>query len=144
MNTAPLEDYEQDDEVITPTVWRDIEEKMKISFCRLHTYIAVHRPTGDFVGSTSVSSDLLQVDQGWQWETVVHADHRNMGLCRWLKAAMIEKLAVESPVIERIDTWNAGSNEPMLNINIAMGFKPIFTANTWQGDLEIARGFFRA
>lgn len=141
MNTAPLEDYEQDDEVITPTVWRDIEEKTNASFHGLHTLVAVHRPTGDFVGSTTVTTDLLQVDQGWQWETVVHSDHRNMGLGRWLKAAMVEKVAADHPSIERIDTWNAGSNEPMLNINIAMGFKPILTINTWQGDLEVARNF---
>ena len=54
---------------------------------------------------------------------------------------MIEKVAADHPSIERIDTWNAGSNEPMLNINMAMGFKPILTINTWQGDLEVARDF---
>ena len=138
MNTAPMEDYEQDDEVITPKVWRDIEEKVKASFHEMHTYVAVHRSTGEFVGSTTVTTDLLQVDQGWQWETVVHPDHRNMGLGRWLKAAMIEKIVAEFPDTERIDTWNAGSNEPMLNINIAMGFRLIQTSNTWQGDLETA------
>ena len=120
-------------------MWRDTEEKAKASQIVLNTYIAVHRPSGDFVGSTSVSTDLLQPDQAWQWETVVHPDHRNKGLGRWLKAAMIEEIVADHPQVDRIDTWNAGSNEPMLNINIAMGYEPIFISNTWQGDLAAAR-----
>lgn len=139
LNTAPMEGYEQDDEVITPKMWRDIEEKTKAAQTVLNTYIAVHLPTGAFVGSTTVQTDLLHPHQGWQWETVVHPDHRNKGLGRWLKAAMIERMAAEHPELAHIDTWNAGSNQPMLSINVAMGFKPILVTHTWQGNLFTAR-----
>ncbi len=139
MNTAPREDFEMDDENLTPEMWRDVEEKTTASFYELHTYVAVHRPTGDFVGSTTISTDTLQPEQAWQWETVVHPDHRNKGLGRWLKAANVVKVVEERPQADRVDTWNAGSNEPMLNINIAMGFKPILVADDWQGDLATAR-----
>lgn len=136
LNTAPREDLESDDEVTTPAIWRDTEEKQALKATDLRTYVAVHRPSGDFVGSTTVLTDRLQPDQAWQWETVVVPEHRDRGLGRWLKAAMIEKLVTEFPAVDRIDTWNAGSNEPMLNINIAMGFKPIHLSNTWQGKLQ--------
>jgi hypothetical protein len=43
------------------------------------------------------------------------------------------------PGVERIDTENAGSNAPMLSINIEMGFKPILVQNVWQGDLAMLR-----
>ncbi len=139
MNTAPFEDYERDDEVITPKIWREQEEKNAASFYDVYTYVTVHKPTGDYVGSTSVQTDQLQPDQAWQWETVVHPDHRQLGLGRLLKASMIEKIVSDQPKVDRIDTWNAGSNEPMLNINVAMGFKPILITNTFQGDLAAAR-----
>jgi hypothetical protein len=41
--------------------------------------------------------------------------------------------------VERIDTYNAGSNQPMLDINVAMGFKSIQLTNTYQGELSVAK-----
>ncbi len=139
MNTAPLEDYEREDEVLTPELWREQEQQMLESFNDLVTYVAVHVPTGDFVGSTTIATDRLQPDQAWQWETVVHPDHRNKGLGRLLKGAMMERVVADWPEVDRIDTWNAGSNEPMLNINISMGYKPIVITNTYQGPLSTVR-----
>ena len=139
MNTAPREDYEADDEVMTPKMWRETEAQSAASFNDLITYVAVHKASSDYVGSTTIQIDQLQPDQAWQWETVVHPDHRNKGLGRLLKAAMMERLNTDWPKVERVDTWNAGSNEPMLNINIEMGFKPIVITNTYQGDLASAR-----
>ncbi len=52
---------------------------------------------------------------------------------------MMERVVADWPKVERIDTWNAGSNEPMLKINIAMGFKPLVITNMYQGDLATAR-----
>ena len=139
MNTAPLEDFDWDDEVMTPENWRGMERMLDGSAKYLLTMIAVHTPTGDFVGSTSFQVDRLWRAQAWQWETVVHPDHRNRGLGRWLKGANALRLLDEHPEVERVDTENAGSNEPMLNINIAMGFKPIQVTNAWQGDTAEAR-----
>lgn len=139
MNTAPQEDFEQDNWVLTPAMWLDQETKLDLSQKDLHTLVAVHSGTGEYVGSTSIQTDRLHPEQGWQWETVVHPDHRNKGLGRWLKGGLIQRIASEYPVLERVDTWNAGSNEPMLNINVAMGFKPIVITMAWQGDLPEAR-----
>ena len=43
------------------------------------------------------------------------------------------------PTVTRIDTENAGSNAPMLGINVEMGFKPILIQNVWQGALATIR-----
>jgi len=144
MNTAPREDYEVEDEVLTPKMWRDTEKSVADSQCQLHNLIAVHEPSGDFAGFTQIKTQDLQPDLAWQWDTGVHPEHRNRGLGRWLKADMIRRIVEEFPEVSRVDTFNAGSNEPMLNINVEMGFAPVHISNTWQGDLATARERFRA
>lgn len=144
MNTAPMEDYEQDDETLTPEMWREAEQSVLGEQSRVHNLIAVHRPTGDFAGFTQIKTQDLQPDLAWQWNTGVHPDHRNKGLGRWLKADMIQRIVTEYPAVTRVDTYNAGSNEPMLNINIAMGFEPILLTTIWQGELATVRDRFEA
>ncbi|MFQ5523111.1 MAG: GNAT family N-acetyltransferase [Acidimicrobiia bacterium] len=139
MNTAPREDFEEEDETLTPEVWREIEERERLSQADLHCYVTVHKPTGDWVGYTTVETQRLHPIQAFQWDTAVHPDHRNRGLGRWLKATMIKRLRTEHPELEWIDTGNAASNEPMLNINLAMGFKPILRICNWQGELATVR-----
>jgi GNAT superfamily N-acetyltransferase len=133
MNTAPMEDFEFEDEVITPERWLEREQWLADNKRDLYAMVAVHTETGAYAGSTSISYDPLHPSQAWQWETVVHPDHRNKGLGRWLKGANILRILDERPDVERVDTWNAGSNEPMLNINVAMGFAPILFPEAWQG-----------
>ena len=139
MNTAPREDYEDEDQVMTPAMLRDIEVKQTARGRTMLTYVAVHRPTGQWAGFTTVAHQALEPRLAWQWDTGVHPDHRDMGLGRWLKAQMIKKLHHDYPDVQMIDTENAGSNEPMLNINVAMGFKPILVTNYWQGSLATLR-----
>ena len=38
-----------------------------------------------------------------------------------------------------IDTHNADSNQPMVDINVELGFRPVLMLNVWQGDLAKAR-----
>ena len=139
MNTAPLESLEEEDEVTTPETWRDVEDKMRMREREILTFVARHEPTGEFVGFTNVAYHRLQPDLVEQWDTGVDPQHRNKGIGRWMKAAMALKLRDEYPQVKRIDTENAGSNEPMLTINMEMGFKPIRIQNVWQGDLATLR-----
>ncbi len=139
MNTAPLDDYEQEPEVFTPVMWQDIVAQADATQHDLHTYVAVHKPSGDYVGSTTIQTDRLWPEQAWQWETVTHPDHRNKGIGRWLKAALIEHLLDAGHPVERIDTGNADSNAPMLAINVAMGYREMHKRHVYQGDLAKAR-----
>jgi len=139
MNTAPREDFEEDDEVLTPENWRETEANALDRGGQLHNLVAVHRPTGKLAGFTQINTLDLEPDLAWQWDTGVDPSHRNRGLGRWLKAAMIERVVEEFPLVRRVDTFNAGSNEPMLAINVEMGFRPIHIARAWQGSLATAR-----
>lgn len=144
MNTAPREDFEEEDEVLTPETWREMEDNVIASKGRLHNLIAVHRSTGDFAGYTQIKTQELQPDLAWQWDTGVDPAHRNKGLGRWLKAAMIERIVADHPRLSRVDTFNAGSNQPMLKINVDMGFRTVHVSHAWQGPLATVRERFRA
>ena len=139
MNTAPREDYIEEEETMTPEIWRDIEAKMALTGRDILSYVARHKPTGQFAGYTTVGQRRLQPDLVDQWDTGVDPEHRNKGIGRWVKAAMAFELRDRYPAVRRIDTENAGSNAPMLGINVEMGFKPILIQNVWQGDLATIR-----
>lgn len=135
MNTAPREDLEFEDMTMSPQKWRGIEAADLARGEHLEGFVAVHDPTGDWVGI----SELLFLEnnplQAYQGDTGVEPAHRNNGLGRWLKAASIKSFLQRHPEVERIDTENASSNEPMLNINIEMGYHPLHVDYAWQGEL---------
>ena len=139
MNTAPREDYEQEDEEVTPARMRGYEKQVHDAGGQLHHCVAVHKPTGDYAGYTTIRTKSLEPDAADQWDTGVDPEHRNKGLGRWLKAANIKDVVERFPEVERVTTDNAGSNAPMLNINIEMGFRPLQSIEAWQGDLATAR-----
>ncbi len=49
-----------------------------------------------------------------------------------LKAANAQQLLEHAPDTPAIITFNAEENEPMLRVNIDMGFKPIGAEGEWQ------------
>jgi GNAT superfamily N-acetyltransferase len=139
MNTAPLEDLEEDPETTSPELWRQIEESLEKSGEKLLVCVARHRTTSEFAGYTDLKYQGHFPQIAWQWDTGVHPDHRNRGLGRWLKATMTGRVVETHPAVQYIDTFNAGSNEPMLNINIEMGFLPLATFVNWQGETAAIR-----
>lgn len=139
MNEAPMEDFIHEDEHTTPELWRNLEKELAHRKDRLLTYVAVHRPTGDFVGFTNLNYMEYFPEQAWVWNTGIDPKHRNLGLGRWVKAAMTLRMLDEYPEVERLDTFNAGSNEAMLNINVEMGFKPMMVQVNWQGDTAMMK-----
>lgn len=139
MNTAPMEEFDLEDRQMTPDQWRSIETHLESRGYDLHALAAVHEPTGDFAGMTTLHYLRHNPTLAHQGDTVVAVEHRNRGLGRLLKAAMVKEFLAEHPDVERIDTGNAGSNEPMLAINIEMGFQTILQLSAWQGTISAAR-----
>jgi mycothiol synthase len=139
MNTAPLEGLELEDFSMSPEKWRDIERSDLAQGGHLEGFIAVHEPTGAWVGLSEIFFLDHQPDRAYQGDTGVDPAHRNKGLGRWLKAVSIKSFLDRHPDVVRIDTENAGSNEPMLNINIEMGYEPLHVNYAWQGDVVTVR-----
>jgi mycothiol synthase len=136
MNTAPREEFEEEDEVFTPERIAEQERVFEARGNPWWTMVARH-PSGEFAGYTELTFSKWRDWLAYQGDTGVRPSHRDRGLGRWLKAAMLERLIAENPEVKWIDTWNAGSNRPMLNINEALGFRPLIYWGAWQADRSI-------
>jgi len=64
--------------------------------------------------------------------TAVHRSAQGNGIGRWIKSAMLLHVRENHPAMRWILTDNASSNGPMLNINIALGFRPYKLQSNFQ------------
>lgn len=76
------------------------------------------------------------VQQRW---TYVHPDHRRHGLGSRLKADMLRRLLESAAEAEYVDTGNDDTNDAMLAINRALGFRPYIAETTWELGLDRLR-----
>jgi len=76
---------------------------------------------------------------GLQGDTGVLAAHRGHGLGRWLKAENLALALATEPRISSVLTYNAESNPWMLDINVAMGFRPHVRFEAWQAAVDDVR-----
>ncbi|MDQ3944446.1 MAG: GNAT family N-acetyltransferase [Actinomycetota bacterium] len=139
MNTAPRDDLEWDDQHITPDVWREREAASDAQGFDSWRLCARHDDSGELAGFTELSFPRRWPEMAYQGDTGVWPKHRDRGLGRWLKAAMALRLVDERPAVTRIETWNAGGNQPMLAINEAMGFAGLENWGAWQVPVARAR-----
>lgn len=139
MNTAPLEQLDRDDDVWTVERLREYERVFQARGLDWWTVAVRHDESGQIAGYTELHFPRRWPQYAYQEDTGVWPEHRERGLGRWLKAASALRALDERPEVELIETWNAGSNEPMLNINVAMGFRPLEYWGDWQVPTETAR-----
>lgn len=137
MNTAPRDEFEMEDEHFTPDMLRDNDDRAERNGLCVYSAVARHVPSGELAGFTQAGVTANAPWQGWQWGTGVWPKHRNRGLGRWLKADVMLRL-LDRPGLRWVDTWNAQSNDAMLGINVAMGYKPFDADGEWQVPLETA------
>ena len=135
-NTAPRDDLDMEDEVMTRERYLEKEDRNEALGTNLWRVLVRHKPSGDLAGFTEFWFPKTQEEVVYQGWTAVRPDHRNHGIGRWLKAVNILRLIDEKPGVVAVDTWNAFSNGPMLGINIAMGFQLLRGYNDWQAKAE--------
>ncbi|MFX4272466.1 hypothetical protein ACQBAR_13385 [Propionibacteriaceae bacterium Y1685] len=100
---------------------------------------ARHRRTGQLVAYTEFEQPRDKPACGYQEDTLVHGDHRGHRLGLLIKVRNLRALAEHTPQVERIHTWNAGENDHMLSINVALGFEPAGAEGAWQLKLDHLR-----
>lgn len=98
--------------------------------------VFVRDPSGACVGGTEVDFEPWEPTTVLQQNTGIEPAHRGLGLAKWAKAAVIERLRDEHPEVQRVRTGNAFSNAPMLAINDALGFRVISAQTEWQANLR--------
>ncbi|MBI5876163.1 MAG: GNAT family N-acetyltransferase [Chloroflexi bacterium] len=144
MNSAPRESMDMEDEVMTPAKVRDIARSVTARGGEHWGYYARHMPTGVFAAFSETCWHPAMPAPVEQWATGVRPEFRGRGLARWLKAAMIDRIHRERPAVRYVRTENAGSNEGMLAINTALGFRPYVDRYYWHVETQGALDYLAA
>jgi GNAT superfamily N-acetyltransferase len=95
-----------------------------------------HDATGDVAGLTDLFLPRRRPWIAFQGDTCVVAAHRGHGIGAWMKAVNHLRVRHERPEVEVLSTWNAASNEPMLRINRALGYRPAGRFRVWHRTLS--------
>jgi RimJ/RimL family protein N-acetyltransferase len=123
MNDAPTDDLDIEDEVFSAERIRGYEQAQEKRGASLYRVFARHRGTGDLAGHTVVAVDGEVPAHAEQHDTSVVAAHRGHRLGILLKTDMNLWLREAEPQLERIDTWNAQSNDHMIGVNELLGYR---------------------
>lgn len=131
LNTMPFEDLDHGEIVITPAMMAEWFARMDVGG-RIGHWMLTREPNGVISGITDMVYAPYSptiVNQGF---TGVRNDARGRGLGKWMKAAMALHIRQLYPSAEWFTTDNAGSNAPMLAINVKMGFKQYRVGSEYQ------------
>ncbi len=123
INDAPTDDLDIEDVVFPPERVRAYEEAQLARGDRLFRVYARHRETGKLAGHTVVVVDGERPELAEQHDTSVVRAHRGHRLGLLLKTDMNLWLRDVQPQVARINTWNAESNDHMIGVNEAIGYR---------------------
>jgi GNAT superfamily N-acetyltransferase len=118
---APSGDLE-----VEPEVW-DGDRVREVEALRAaqgrHQWVAVAEdPRGDLVGYTVLVRSDSEPERLLQLDTLVLPAHRGHRLGMLLKLHCLRAAVADNPGAQRVSTWNAVSNTPMIAVNEALGF----------------------
>jgi GNAT superfamily N-acetyltransferase len=142
MQTAPRDDLDVGDIIIDTEFVAELDRALDDSG-RTRWTVFVRDPAGACVGGTEITFEPGKPSTVFQQNTGIDPAHRGIGLAKWAKVAMLERIRGERPEVRRVRTGNAFSNAPMLAINDALGFKVVSTRTEWQAQVEDVRRTLR-
>jgi GNAT superfamily N-acetyltransferase len=143
-NSQPTGDLEVEDKTYTEEDARSLDDMWEARGFTKWTCFVRERETGAVAGFTEVYISRHHPEKIEQGLTAVFPQYRNRGIGRWVKAAVIEKIITEVPEAKIIKTDNATINQPMLNINREMGFRPVKSETIWQVSLREVESYLAA
>ncbi len=135
INDAPTDDLDVEDEVFSAERLAAFESAQAGRGKAVLRLVVRHRETGRLAGQTVVTVDGERPHLAEQEDTTVVAAHRGHRLGLLLKLEMLRWLADDQPQIEVVDTWNAESNEHMIEINELLGYQVVGRALLHQRSL---------
>jgi len=123
INDAPTDDLDIEDEVFPKERIIGYEGAVEARGHRMYRVVARHRESGELAGHTVVAVELERPTIGHQHDTSVARAHRGHRLGLLLKADMLRWLGESEPQLETIETWNAESNDHMIEVNEKLGYQ---------------------
>jgi mycothiol synthase len=131
LNTIPFEQLDHGEIVVTPAQVKEWYERMAAVQEVSYSVIA-READGSMSGLTETYWSPHTPTVVGQRFTGVRPDARGRGIGKWLKAAMARMVRELHPEARWISTYNATSNDPMLAINHALGFRRHRTGAEYQ------------
>ena len=132
IDEAPSGDLEMEPEKVDAARIRASEEnRLARGLDRIHAGM-VHEATDRMVAWTTLNGAKSIPTHLWQHITLVHPAHRGHRLGLVVKLENLREALRIRPGLAAIDTWNATSNEHMLAINRAIGFRAVDAWTDWQ------------
>jgi mycothiol synthase len=122
LNTIPFEQLDHGEIVVTPAQMAEWYSRMAAVQEIPHT-VVTHEPDRSLSAMTGVTWSAHMPGVVQQQFTGVRPDARGRGLGKWIKAVMLRHVRGLYPDAQWVSTYNATSNEPMLKINHALGFR---------------------
>jgi mycothiol synthase len=135
MQTAPRDALDVGDVIVDVGFVAELDRAL-IESGRARWTLFLRDPAGACVGGTEITFEPGDASTVLQQNTGVDPAHRGLGLAKWAKAAMLERIRDQRPETRRVRTDNAFSNAPMLAINDALGFKITSTRTEWQAEAD--------
>lgn len=143
MNTAPRDTMEMEDVTFTPALLQEWDQNLVATNTERWALYTRENATGRLAGFTVVFWHPDRPHILGQGDTGVFPAYRGLGLGRWLKAAMLEKVLRERPQVTVVRTGNADSNAGMLQINHELGFKPFMAECFWQVERALVEAYLQ-
>lgn len=109
----------------------------------LITAIAVQDASGLPVGMSQLGRRHTDETSWFVTTTMVHPEHRGRSLGKWVKAASLLAAMEGWPRAAWMETTNAFTNEPMLAINHAMGFRHEYTVSEVELPVAMAENYLK-
>jgi GNAT superfamily N-acetyltransferase len=123
INDAPTDDLDIEDEVFSADRMRAYETSQLARGHRMFRTFVRHRDTGEQAGHSVVLVEGERPHLAHQHDTSVVSSHRGHKLGLLLKTDMNLWLREVQPQITEISTWNAESNDHMIGVNDAIGYR---------------------
>ncbi|MEM8923390.1 MAG: GNAT family N-acetyltransferase [Actinomycetota bacterium] len=135
MDDMPLDDLDYTRPQLDVAAQRARDEAETAGGFLLYRTLALG-PDGSAAGLTMLSVHEDRPEIAYQDDTGVVAAHRGRRLGRWLKAANYRQAKAAHPELAVLETYNAQSNPWMLDINVAMGFRPHHHYDAYQAPID--------
>jgi GNAT superfamily N-acetyltransferase len=128
----PLDDLQWEPEAWDAERIRAFDRVLALRGGRSYTTAVIHDESGHVAGYTNLAYAGDDPTHAWQWNTIVEPAHRGHRLGIVLKLENVNYALAHEPATRTVITWNAGSNEHMIAINEAMGFRLLDEWCEWQ------------
>ena len=131
---APMGDLEVEQEAVSVDAVREQEAVIERQGRTKYNTVALS-DSGEVVAYSDLATTVHEPGRAFQWGTLVDPAHRGHRLGVAVKVANLRLLQASRPDVARLTTYNAEVNSHMIDVNEAIGFRPVARLGDFQKKL---------